>query len=407
MINRQSLQCISCKTKIVTRTAIGHGDKQVHAFPCPGCGIGISFTLYLDQGKIPFSYDPKPENAEWIDSEEGATAVLTFDAELLVPKGESRLSPFIATASLYEKLEDVGTYQRDEAIRRAWKEEHWPVLKRMATHYEKSNWTLFDSEAQRLDKELRLVGLEDRLKTLVDLTRVFFRPFVLAFPGVEERINQRFALAESVSADRVKEFVSDYVGTGRVHELWRQLWGILDEFVRNFQAVSSILQLCYWKEAPVNLSEYAVSNKLFSEVKSLYISCYETTCRLSIIAMALEVIIHHKALEIPGKKKGLNLWEFEKLPNATKVEFLKKYPIQGLFVPHLNSKLRNGIGHNAAHYNSATDEVVCVEKNGEKLQEWRMSYTDFCKDTWELFSVLCHLQVYCYRMIREAGGRLN
>lgn len=83
MIHRQPLECDACGTRIVTRTAVGLGTQQVLAFPCPGCGVGITFIMNIDQEAVDLSLDPKPDHAHWVDSEDGATFEATFDVELL------------------------------------------------------------------------------------------------------------------------------------------------------------------------------------------------------------------------------------------------------------------------------------------------------------------------------------
>src|SRR5262249_15266542 len=117
MVNRNTLECQACSTRIITRTAIGHGDSQVHSFPCPNCGVGITYRIILDQKNVSIEYDQKPENARWLDSEEGAEHQVTFDTELLLPRDALStpfLTPFIAASPLFR---DMRTFQRQEAVR--------------------------------------------------------------------------------------------------------------------------------------------------------------------------------------------------------------------------------------------------------------------------------------------------
>jgi hypothetical protein len=44
-------------------------------------------------------------------------------------------------------------------------------------------------------------------------------------------------------------------------------------------------------------------------------------------------------------------------PNGSKPDMLKQLKIADLFVPFIDNKLRNGIGHNSAHYDVATDSI--------------------------------------------------
>ena len=84
MTVRNPVVCISCGSKIITRTQIGHKDTQKHSFPCPTCGVVITYILDLDQRKASFKFRD-PENGKWADDEDGAVKTLTFSDEIVVP----------------------------------------------------------------------------------------------------------------------------------------------------------------------------------------------------------------------------------------------------------------------------------------------------------------------------------
>jgi predicted RNA-binding Zn-ribbon protein involved in translation (DUF1610 family) len=97
MINRRRLKCVSCGTRITTRTGIGHANVQKHKFACPGCGVEIGYVLDLDQEAVTFEYR-EPSNAHWDDSVDEGEHMVLFYPELMVPKDlPDLLSPFLAT----------------------------------------------------------------------------------------------------------------------------------------------------------------------------------------------------------------------------------------------------------------------------------------------------------------------
>ena len=74
------------------------------AFPCLACGVGITFRMNIDQEAVSFGYEPEPDNAHWVDSEEGAKFEATFDVDFLVRRkdvvcehvpGRPRISPWM------------------------------------------------------------------------------------------------------------------------------------------------------------------------------------------------------------------------------------------------------------------------------------------------------------------------
>lgn len=66
MTVRRPVVCISCSSKIITRTQIGHKDMQKHSFPCPTCGVLITIIMDLDQKKGGYKFRD-PENGRWAD----------------------------------------------------------------------------------------------------------------------------------------------------------------------------------------------------------------------------------------------------------------------------------------------------------------------------------------------------
>jgi hypothetical protein len=126
-----------------------------------------------------------------------------------------------------------------------------------------------------------------------------------------------------------------------------------------------------------------------------------------VIAIGCEAIIHHSTLTIPTKKDQLDLWSFEKLPNAHKSDHLCKYPINDLFSPHLDTSLRNGIGHNAAKYDASNDKVTWVKDIDGALTDECMSYTVFCDRILNITSALFQSEIYFYTLLQAMDGRLK
>ena len=112
MTVRNPIVCISCHSKIITRTQIGHKDMRKHSFPCPTCGVVITYILDLDQENASFKFRD-PENGKWADDEDGAVKTLTFSDEIVVPASmPDFISPHIATWGRY----DWKKYREDEGL---------------------------------------------------------------------------------------------------------------------------------------------------------------------------------------------------------------------------------------------------------------------------------------------------
>ena len=53
----------------------------------------------------------------------------------------------------------------------------------------------------------------------------------------------------------------------------------------------------------------------------------------------------------------------------------------------LETHLRNGIGHHAAHYDPALDEVILYDRKGAAIAQ-KIGYTQFCDKVLRLFAAV-------------------
>ena len=161
-------------------------------------------------------------------------------------------------------------------------------------------------------------------------------------------------------------------------KLWKEIAAVRRLFVTSYPALQPILQIAYWQEEFQDLSAFTMAVKAFDQLRQLYIDTFETLCRLLVTGVGFEVIIAHDSLNVPMKKRDISLEEFEGFANANKRAVIERFPIADLFVPLLETELRNGIGHQSAHYEQATDEVVLYDSKGAGTIIRRIGYTDFC-----------------------------
>lgn len=161
----------------------------------------------------------------------------------------------------------------------------------------------------------------------------------------------------------------------------------------------------YWKEHDHALENYVVCNKAFDDLKQLYIEAFETHARIAVLAVGLEAIAQYDSLELPTNKGRMTLWEFEKLPNAAKVPHIARLPaVEAIFPPYMDTDLRNGIGHNSAHYDASKDQVIWRTKSNPAE---KMHYTVFADRVVQLCSALLHTQEYCFQTWVENGGDIG
>lgn len=136
------------------------------------------------------------------------------------------------------------------------------------------------------------------------------------------------------------------------------------------------------------------------------VDCFETLCKLLVITAAIEGIIWRGKLAIPTKNGEMAIWDFEAIHNGNKHTILKRLPVADLFVPVLDSELRNGVGHHSAHYDAKADEVVYYKFKGDQQNEKRMQYTTFCDFCLSLFTAFELAVVYFSELHLQAKGAM-
>jgi hypothetical protein len=391
------------RIKNLVRTQVGHRDKQEHVFQCPNCGIDISYVLDLDQKNVSWSVR-EPQNAKWVESEEGAIGVRTFSDELMIPADlQDPWSPFIVTLWNFR---DLDVYRHDETLRNMFVKHGWARCERLMVHFENGNFDLFDKEAGPPEQQ-EAPTVMSRLEALSAYMENAFDGFTRNTKSTYSRVQQRIELGRAVSATLFGDLAQLYRRSGKIAALWRQIRGVRCAMVTNYPALQPLLQVWYWHREHQDLSKFLLSDKRFDALRQFYIDCYETLCRLTAIVVGVEAIIHQRSLGIPTKKGSMTLEEFEAMPNGLKTGIIDKYPIADLFSPVIDNKLRNGIGHNSAHYEPKMDEVICYETKDATTVTKTLPYTEFCDRVLGLFAAFELAERYHHALHTEVGGDLK
>lgn len=382
---------------------MGHKEQQEHSFPCPACGVLLSFVLDLDQKEGKFKFR-EPKNAKWADSEDGALSTLTFSDEILIPVDmQGMFSPHVMTFSNYE---DHEAYRKDETLRQIFVTKLSPLAERCRVHFERGNWHLFDKESPSPTGEPQTI--RGRLVDLYNAFHAGFSKFTLNSRGKYDRILQRLTYAEACAPALYSKLAEGLLSSGRILRLWNEIATIRRSMIEKYNSIQPLYQIYYWRKELRNLDAFQLSDKKFdSLLRQLYIDCFETICRLMVPAIGIEAIILYKSLEIPTKKGVMSLDEFEGLRNANKKEHLQKYPIGDLFGPVIDTELRNGVGHNSAHFEKETDQIILYDSKGAALLSRRMGYSEFCDHVVKLFAAFELAVMYHNGLHISVNGRLK
>ncbi|HEV8241098.1 MAG TPA: hypothetical protein VGS57_17165 [Thermoanaerobaculia bacterium] len=358
--------------------------------------------MRLDQTEAKVAFDD-PVNAAWIDPKTETPYFVTFHCEVLASRKAFQMdgmSPFVASVHYFQ---DYQVFRQHELLRLKTRG-LWSAIDRAVVHFEREQWDLLAPEILAvLDEELEASYL-GRVRQMFECFEYSVQWFTFDRRDIWKAAGEQFADARRNHATALSSLADTYRSSGRLLSLWRQITGLHDELIAKYPTWMPILQLRYWRERPSSLGDLVVSDKRFDDLKPLYLAAFELFARLSVIGLALELIRTSGTPDVPTNKGAMSIWDFEKLENANKGAHLGRHTSTQHFAAQLDTTLRNGIGHNSAHYDPVTDEVVCIKTKGAALQEWRISYTDFCASTIELASAAFFAEAYVQELLKTAGG---
>lgn len=403
MMFRRPLQCRLCKTRVLTRTASGYGSVQEYTFPCPSCEAEICFGMRFDVDKTRKQLAPAvdyttPHNAEWITLQVGDPPdhTLVFDPNHLVPSVSSSptpFTPFIQSIGLIGF--DYGSMNREQMARRAALTMYEKIIQ-LETHIRQGRQDLFSDRARELGFDLKTHSHRARwllvFRAWENRTRLFRQN------GTSERatIRSRVSLAEKSAPRAFSEAVLHYKSDDRANSIWSQLLKIRKAWVDVFPAVEPLYTSRHWTGSQgTSLDDWTLAQKRFSLISQFYQDCYETFCRLAVVAACVEGVNIHGAAVVPKSSGHMGIEEFELMPNGSKPDILRQTLIGAIFNPYIDSRLRNGVGHHSAEYHPTTDEIHYESHNRSRgIQKSRLSYVRFAEKVWLLYEQLETVSLY-------------
>jgi hypothetical protein len=331
--------------------------------------------------------------------------MVLFYPEVMIPVDlQHPISPFVAT---FGNFKDIKEYQKEEAIRRISKDKLWPALQRAYIHFENGNLELMRKECTSVTTGMPdLLNQEDRGGWILAVTRQFFDRFV-ANPGRSTRIERDVAIATNKAEQELRSLANEYTKSGRMIALWKELKSVRTQFVWLYESLLPLLMVKrYWKDHLREVDGYLLSTKNFEDLRPFYVDTVETSFKLLVIGLAIELIATTGKPLIETKNGEQDIWWFEQLNNGIKDTQLKKYPVFDRLMSALDLSLRNGAGHHSAHYDANADQIIYVRADGARLEEIRLSYTQFVSKVFEAYCAFELLTVFFQWFFVAGGGNL-
>lgn len=324
----------------------------------------------------------------------------------MIPKGlPYPLSPFLAT---YGEFKELLAYQEDEALRRRIKDNYWPCIQRIFTHFESGNLQLLEKEAALISKNpSKLHKLEERAGWTPCATKYFFAYF-LAEPNSDTELENQAGRTTFYQERALRAFANEYVVSGRMLALWKELKSVRRQFMEHYESFLPILSVRrYWKNPEPDFSNFELSVKNFEDLKGFYIDCLETTFRFLVIGLAMVRIEETSSTSISTAKGDKYIWWFEQMNNGMKHTQLDKYPLFKCVTKYLDTSLRNGVRYHSAHYIVSSDEVGYVRADDAALNESRLPFTIFISTVFDTYCAFERAATFFRFLFLAGGGKLS
>ncbi len=295
-------------------------------------------------------------------------------------------------------------HDHNEVVRQGWVNSGWPTCQRFLAHFEKKNWELLNKEFPPSDRTS--TKPRDKLADLYNAIQAGFSKFTLNSSGKHQRVRQRLTLAQTISPNLYKQLAKELCISGRILRLWKEIQNVRQAFVTNYNVVQPLLRMNELEQGR-DLRPVSISDKRFDALRQLYIDCFDCTCRLLVIAVGIETIIHEKSLRVQTKNGSIPLEQFEQLSNGAKLDYIRQYPVAELFLPALDTDLRPGIRHHAAYYDARMDQVVFHHVKAPHSVRSLLPYAEFCSAVTKLFTAFELATTYHHVLHLSLDGRLS
>ena len=406
MVDRNYIRCTTCGNKVLIRTALGHGNYQEFAFPCPNCGVEIRYGMDLDQNAPSWQYT-KLINGEWFnpefEHEREPDSIPTFDPESLIPLDLGDFfSPFIRISFLPV---DVELFHKDRSLRIMLCHEVWPVIKRCKTHFDNNDWSYYEKAAVEIDPDFKNSTQKHNVAHFLRILHRFNEKFLPYYGSKSRMIRQRINLACSTNAASCEDIRNYIRSVGWIDSLYKELFSLKDRWATDIYHIIQPLYLTlYWDRSKHSISDYTLSQKRFDDLKPFYIDCFETLARVSLVAGAFEGVIHQNRAEIPKGNKNVQLEQFRAQDNGTKYDLIKNLVIGDIFQPLQENRLRNGIGHHSTHYDVKSDTIEYRNEGRRGITQYTISYIEFCQKLMHLYHSIELSSLYTHWLLAKEHG---
>jgi hypothetical protein len=325
------------------------------------------------------------KNCKWVANETPVQFEQRFDSENLCSLRGGQMMPFIETVFLAKDVEQSRQRfaRRFSAVRTGW-----PVIEKMLVHEANGNVELFNRALGEIKSKNTANSKVEMAGLLMAVMDIIGSEFFVDDGSARERI---MSLINTVAGKKeaLGEALTHYRENGRLQSLWQELLTVRRGWGKVYFMVAPIYWSFTWDPAKASLNDYTLCQKRFEDLRTFFIDCFETFCRLSVVAAGFEGIVEIEGFAVPTAKGAKAVVDLESMPNGNKPKILDQLKHGDMFAPFIDAKLRNGIGHNSAHYDVKADSIVYRNNSPSRgIEEFSIPYVRFCEKLVRLYGQL-------------------
>lgn len=281
----------------------------------------------------------------------------------------------------------------------------WTPAKMLFEYYLDSNWTMLEKTAKSK------FGIDDVGETRHERSTVAYQ--LLAFVTVEVvgatgergvKVVDRYSRKHlaSIRREEYRALLADRDTNSQGLE--RDAFDVISHFIENYSSWAMGRLVRYIDDG--GLDDLTLYRDEFTLARDLYQQGLELACKCLWTLMAAQNTVKRgdpnsfggdHPDNVPLNKRPKNLGQFDKLPNAYKLAYVRAVPGWDSLGTLLNNQRRNTIGHATARHDLRSGRIV------SDMDAAGISYLEFLNEVLGVFEALTTL-MQALRMVRVAAS---
>ncbi|EOU1634907.1 hypothetical protein E6V34_09860 [Clostridium perfringens] len=420
MNHNQGIECEVCKTRINLRIQVGMNKENKIKFLCPECGIPISCNMIFDFQNKGMNIIPKVDgtvkNANFITDFKNADYSIQCSSEYFTTKDIKNPYKDISINIFSPFIQSRNFFGKDNLLEFTSHANRIYMATNNINEFEKinflyySNKQYFFNEINKLFSKYKLEEIKDdeisKFRALYFYNINYFNQFLKKdeFKSINQNIIRDIKLIKDKNETEFFNMLSYFFKNNDFVEKYQtKVNKVINNYIKKFKYFIPAIGLEYLSsEFLVDdnisneiLDNYTIRTCTFDDTKTLYLETYENIVEVYDILIALNNIFHRDKFNsfkkfanmgnhVPKKYKNnpklqINNFDgFDKLNKGLKLFYIEEQELFDKYMPILESKFRNSLGHENWEYDLKTQMIIYKDNQNNEYTYSLLEYTHQC-----------------------------